>query len=1333
MSGPGRDWRREPQQLPPDLAKAVALGGEMGRLFAEFDWAAHPLGPPVAWSAEVRSAVAVVLTSRFPIVVWLGVDDLFVVYNDAYIQILGDKHPAALGRRGRFVWWDIWEPISPMLASVIATGEATWSHDLMLPMVTGGRRQERYFTFTYSPLVGGNGQIYGIFCPSWETTERVISERRLHLLNAVASATMETRTVDDAVSTAVSVCADQPDVTFVAAYVSGVDAAEIALRGATPSVLPLLPPTLGKLTDWKPAARSRAEVQIIDDVALAIRGLDEVLDADCPDQALVLPLGDNAIAGALVVGTNPRCPLDAQYRGFCQLLADQLSSALASVVSHEQQRQRADALAELDHAKTAFLTNVSHEFRTPLTLLLGPLEDALADVDSSTVLAERLQTARRNAGRLLRLVDSLLQFSRIEAGRATTRLVCTDVGALTSQIASSFTELCERAGLELVLDCRRALADIDPDMWETIVLNLMSNAVKYTLSGSITVAVHSGDAPPGDDAGQAGARGGGTPSREAVRGRAGRSGRVRVSVCDSGVGIAEADLKQLGQRFFRADTPLGRSVEGTGIGLSLVRGLVELQHGSLQIASELDGGTTVAITLPKSLAGTPIEHSPAGLLDNPYVVEAGQWVAPKSEPPTEIVPSEDNRELVLIADDNADMRAHLQLVLSRHWRTVLVADGEAALRTARELRPDAIVTDVMMPNLDGFDFVSSIRGDAELAATPIVMLSARAGNEAVSEGYAGGADDYLPKPFRSQELVERVAARLSATSRERAGQQQREAELRQISAAAQLDAALQAADSVSGIADALLASPLGSGGATVVVIGLLDAEENNVRFEYAGPVPAEFRDRYHVATLDTPLVPIDVIKTGQRMVITDTLALAPRYGHVVQETADSVRACVSQPLRGHDGNVIGSLGLLWPTPRDFDPAELEMLARTAEITQSALGRVRSAQREHRIAVDFQEHLLDLDRGSTAAVVAAVYQPGGEAMRVGGDWYLAMPLQRPGQIAISVGDVVGHGLPAAIVMSRLRAAVAATALTGADPDAVLASLDRYAAAIPGARCATVSYAVIDTGQPGTSNASSSISYTCAGHPYPLLVMPGQPAVFLTRGRRPPVAAWESDLKPNAAADELPASSLLLLYTDGLIERPGETLDQGFARLQAAAAYRAELSVGEFCDELLDRMAPPGGYTDDVVLLAVRPNHTSARSFATVLRAAPVNIPEARHQLGDWLTGIAADPRRAVDVLLATGEAVSNAIEHGSSGDSHRTISIEAFARGRTVTATVTDTGRWSGDSSASQRSLRGGRGLTMINGLADHVRTVRTAHGTRITLTFQHAVVSEASLVQGMTP
>lgn len=205
--------------MPADLAAAAGLGGEMGRLFVEFDWAAHPLGCPAQWPAEVRAAVAVVLTSRFPIVLWLDADQLFLVYNDAYIQILGEKHPAALGRPGREVWWAIWEPISPMLASVIATGAATWSFDLMLPMMTAGRRRERYFTFTYSPLIGAGGEIRGIFCPSFETTDRVLSERRLQVLNAVASAVMDTHTIDDAVRAAVAACAGQADLPFVAAYV----------------------------------------------------------------------------------------------------------------------------------------------------------------------------------------------------------------------------------------------------------------------------------------------------------------------------------------------------------------------------------------------------------------------------------------------------------------------------------------------------------------------------------------------------------------------------------------------------------------------------------------------------------------------------------------------------------------------------------------------------------------------------------------------------------------------------------------------------------------------------------------------------------------------------------------------------------------------------------------------------------------------------------------------------------------------------------------------------------------------------------------------------------
>ncbi|WP_131812566.1 sensor histidine kinase, partial [Mycobacterium mantenii] len=464
-------------RLPADLAAAVSLGGEMGRRFAEYDWDAHPLGPPGDWPAEFRAAVATALTSRFPIVLWLGPQDLFLVYNDAYIPALADKHPAALGRPGREVWWDIWDSIGPMLAGVVATGAATWSRDLLLSMVMEGRRRDRYFTFTYGPMIAAGGDVSGIFCAVTETTERVMGERRLHVLNAVASAVRETQTIDDAVSATVEVCAAQPaDLPLIAIYVADAEG-DTTLRGATASALSVLPNSLAQWTDSDPASRSRGDVQEIGDLAARVPGIEAALGDDCPDRVLVLPVGEGATAGALVVGTNPRCPLDTQYRGFCKLLADQLSSTFASIVSYELQRHRADALAELDRAKTAFLTNVSHEFRTPLTLLLGPLDDALSDAAPESVLAERLTTAGRNARRLQRLVDSLLDFSRIEAGRANAKLVRTDVGALSAQIASSFTELCHRAGLELTLDCAAALADVDPGMWETIVLNLLSNAV----------------------------------------------------------------------------------------------------------------------------------------------------------------------------------------------------------------------------------------------------------------------------------------------------------------------------------------------------------------------------------------------------------------------------------------------------------------------------------------------------------------------------------------------------------------------------------------------------------------------------------------------------------------------------------------------------------------------------------------------------------------------------------------------------------------------------------------------------------------------------------------
>src|ERR1700761_4653272 len=590
----GRPAAHGKDPLPPDLATAVALGGELGRRFGDHDWAGHPLGRLEDWSPEVRAAVAVTLTSQLPMAMFLGVRDLFQVYNDAFVSILGDKHPAALGRPGREVWGDVWESIGPMLNDVADTGAAIWSDDLMVPLVSGGRPEERYFTFSYSPLIASSGETYGVFCAVTETTERVLSERRLHLLNAVGSAVIDTRTVDDAVHNAVAACAVQPmDVPFIGVYVGEDAATEPVLRGATTSMLSVLPTSLAELVGTAAAPLSRATAHVIDDLAAVMPLITGVFGENCPRQALALPMGERPNSGALVIGVNPRRPLDASYRSFYQLLADQLSAAFASAESYEQQRARADALADLDRSKTAFLTNVSHEFRTPLTLLLGPLDDALSEVEPETALAQRLSTAERNARRLQRLVDSLLDFSRIEAGRANARLVCTDVGALTEQIASSFTELCHRAGLELMLDCAPALADVDAGMWETIILNLISNAAKYTLRGSISVAVRA------------------------------EPEHCLITMRDTGVGISAEDLGRLFERFYRADNVRGRSVEGTGIGLTLVRGLVELHRGTIEIDSELDRGTTVTIRLPRSVENTAVDRWPAGPDGtNPYVAEA---------------------------------------------------------------------------------------------------------------------------------------------------------------------------------------------------------------------------------------------------------------------------------------------------------------------------------------------------------------------------------------------------------------------------------------------------------------------------------------------------------------------------------------------------------------------------------------------------------------------------------------------------------------------------------------------------------------------------------------
>ena len=418
-------------------------------------------------------------------------------------------------------------------------------------------------------------------------------------------------------------------------------------------------------------------------------------------------------------------------------------------------RQR-EELAKLDELKTQFFANISHEFRTPLTLMMGPLEDAMAQPEGmSAENRERVQLAHRNSLRLLKLVNTLLDFSRIEAGRIQASYEPTDLSLLTSELASVFRSAIERAGMRLIVDCPALpeMVYVDREMWEKIVLNLLSNAFKFTFEGEIEVSLRATESA------------------------------AELTVRDTGTGVPADELPQLFERFHRVKGARGRSYEGSGIGLALVRELVKLHGGAVHVESEVDRGTTFTVTIPLGKDHIPADRiggartlASTGVSGDAYLQEALRWLPGRQDigddvPPatfsssSESLPhfaqSREPRRRILLADDNADMREYVQRLLSDQYEVVAVADGESALASARTQRPDLILCDIMMPQLDGFGVLRGIRAEEFLKHVPVILLSARAGEEARIEGVSSGADDYLVKPFSARELLARVGSQLA--------------------------------------------------------------------------------------------------------------------------------------------------------------------------------------------------------------------------------------------------------------------------------------------------------------------------------------------------------------------------------------------------------------------------------------------------------------------------------------------------------------------------------------------------------------------------------------------
>jgi PAS domain S-box-containing protein len=772
-----RDGRPASQEAAPGGAlDFLGGGGEMARLIRTKNWAETPLGPIESWPQSLRTAVSLCVASNFPISIAWGPKHI-QIYNDGYWPICGVKHPLSMGQDYSECWASAWPAIGDAFEKGYA-GEASYLEDQRMFLDRKGFLEETFFTFSFSPIRDESGKVGGLFHPVTEQTARILSERRVEMLRDLAQRAGSARTTGEVYAQAMELFARHAlDLPFVLLYrleEDGNAAALIAQTGLPPGtpVSPLRCDLAGPGACWPiaEAARGKTIMQLV--------GIDIWFgDLPCgpypelPRAAFLLPVvvpGSDMAAAVLVVGASARLQLDEAYRGFFSLLASSMSSCVANARNYEDESRRAASLAELDRAKTAFFSNISHEFRTPLALILAPLDDVLAG-NLSAAQAEALGIVRRNAQRLLKLVNTVLDFSRLEANRTSAAAEPTNLALATAEHASGFRPVCEQAGITLTVECDAALdaVYVDRDMWEKITLNLLSNAFKFTFAGEISVLLRAA----GDD--------------------------IELTVRDTGTGIPAASLPHIFERFNRVEGAHGRTHEGSGIGLALVHELVRLQGGAVTVESELGVGSVFRVTMPRrnasSTGGEAAGAMRAGAMQagamqaaamqagemtartRSFVDEAALWLPDQPLQAGGAVPEISARDglvispvlpaspaTIVLADDNADMRAYITRILTEAGMVVrATADGEAALRAIRHApMAELVLSDVMMPRLDGFGLLREIRGDSALSHLPVVMLSARAGEEASVEGLNAGADDYLVKPFSARELVARVRGNL---------------------------------------------------------------------------------------------------------------------------------------------------------------------------------------------------------------------------------------------------------------------------------------------------------------------------------------------------------------------------------------------------------------------------------------------------------------------------------------------------------------------------------------------------------------------------------------------
>jgi signal transduction histidine kinase len=746
----------------PSQANSWQGGSEMASRLLAFDWSATPLGPLDAWPPSLKTAVATCLHSRFQMAIYWG-PELNCIYNDAERDILGRLHPAALGMPARELLRDSWEVVGPQLQAVMGTGEATWAEDQALTFDRRGTPEVGYFTYSYSPILDDLGDVGGVLLVSQDTTARVLAERRLDVLRELATGSMDARTQREACELAAKAFDGRADIAFALIYLIEGDR-QSAVCTATSGVSGRLEsPRLRVKLEESPAGPAGVFERLA-----AERPSGMLVNSDLfikrdhrpkPRQAFASTISRSStepVAGFFVAGVNDEFVSDSSHQSFLELITLGIGRSVGAARAREAEREHARSVAALDRAKTALFSNASHELRTPLALVLGPLDQLLDDASLPASAREPISVARRSAARMLKLVNALLDFSLIEAGERGNAFRPTDLAQLTRDLAAMFRSTAEGAKLRLSVDCPPLddQAYVDREAWERIVSNLLSNALKFTPQGSIDVRL-----------------------RE-------EQGHFVLTVEDTGIGIAYQDQAKIFSRFYRGSDPRARTHEGSGIGLALVRELVHLHGGTIAAQTRAGNGTRMIVRVPagrEHLSSHAItDKAPTADIGGAaalFVEEASGWLGGDPEPRRvadrvgsaaqhshqAVVSGAEHADRVLVVEDNRDMRGYLCRLLAPYYAIDVARDGSEALEVAVKDPPSVVVTDVMLPGLDGFGLVHAIRQDPRTRDIPVMLISARADPDSRLQALNLGADDYVVKPFSARELVARLRAALDSS------------------------------------------------------------------------------------------------------------------------------------------------------------------------------------------------------------------------------------------------------------------------------------------------------------------------------------------------------------------------------------------------------------------------------------------------------------------------------------------------------------------------------------------------------------------------------------------